>query len=113
MDIEKHPVEAIDTSFYRLQCSPRMQSKVLRCRVFLDKAPNLLLISDLVLLKQIESVGLCWGFRVRLIKQRLDAEQDLFDCNCRLPALLLIQDRQADCARGVDVRMEQWRDKFA
>ena len=37
----------------------------------------------------------------------------LFDCNCGLPRLLFVKNRQADGARRIDVGMEQRRIEFA
>jgi hypothetical protein len=44
-----------------------------------------------------------------ILQQLLDAEQDLFDGDVRLPVLLLIQDGEADCPRRVDVGMREDR----
>lgn len=82
-------------------------------RVVLDNLLDLLLVRGAVLLEQVERVGLGGRLRVRLVEQRLDAEQDLLDGDGRAPALLLVQDRQADGARGVDVWVEERRDELA
>lgn len=43
----------------------------------------------------------------------MNAQQDLLDCDCRLPMFLLVQNRQADGAGWVDIRMEERGYEFA
>lgn len=43
----------------------------------------------------------------------MDAQENLLDRDGWLPCLFLVENRQADGARGIDVRMEQRRYKFA
>jgi hypothetical protein len=82
-------------------------------RIILDDTPNLLLVRLLVLLEEVEGVGLRRGLGIGLVKQRLDAEQDLLDGYGGLPAFFLVKDREADGARGVDVRVEEGWCEFA
>ena len=69
---------------------------------------NSLLIFGAVL--AIAGVGLGLGrvLDVGVVQEILDAEEDLLDRDGRPPILLLVQEGQADRARGVDVRVEQW-----
>jgi hypothetical protein len=87
--------------------------KPLRRRILLDDVAHLLLVRRSVLLEEVERISLRRRVRVRLVEQRLDAEQDLLDRYRRLPALLLVQDAEADGARGVDIRVEEGRGEFA
>lgn len=54
--------------------------------------------------------GVCVCLRRRvgigLIEQGLDSEDDVFECDGRLPVLVFVKDGQADGATGVDVRVE-------
>lgn len=52
---------------------------------------------------------LCRVLHVRFVQQILDAEQNLFDRDGRTPVFLVVQQRQADRAARVDVRVEQRR----
>jgi hypothetical protein len=56
----------------------------------------------------VDCVGLRLGgiFDVWLIQQILNAEQNLFDRDRRTPILLLVQQGQANGARGIHVRVE-------
>ncbi|TGZ47410.1 hypothetical protein DBV15_00226, partial [Temnothorax longispinosus] len=49
---------------------------------------------------------------VWLVQQVLNTEQDLLDRDGRSPVFLLVQERQADSAGWVNVRMEQRRFEF-
>lgn len=75
-------------------------------RVVLDNLLDLGLVCSLVLFVKVVGFCLGRGFSVDLIEEHLNTEQDRFDCDRRLPSLLFIQDRQANCARGIDVRVE-------
>lgn len=56
----------------------------------------------LVVFVEAEGLLLSWAFDVRLVlEQLLDAEQDLLDCDVRLPVLLLVENRQANSPRGI------------
>eukprot|EP00322_Chrysochromulina_rotalis_P016497 CAMPEP_0115856152 /NCGR_PEP_ID=MMETSP0287-20121206/14904_1 /TAXON_ID=412157 /ORGANISM="Chrysochromulina rotalis, Strain UIO044" /LENGTH=205 /DNA_ID=CAMNT_0003310315 /DNA_START=314 /DNA_END=932 /DNA_ORIENTATION=+ len=44
---------------------------------------------------------------VRVVEQRLDADEQVLDCQGRLPGLFGVEERQADLAGRVYVRMEQ------
>ena len=57
-------------------------------------------------------VGLGRAFLIRVAHQVLDAQQDLWDCQRRPPVLVLVQDRQADGARRVYIRVEEDGDEF-
>lgn len=51
--------------------------------------------------------------RVRIIQKILNAQQDLLDCNCRLPAFILVENAQAYCPRWEDVGMKERGSKLA
>lgn len=93
--------------------TPCSQSPGSRRRILLDDRPDLPIVSRAVLLEEIVRVRLRGRLRVRLVEQRLDAQQYLFDCDCRLPALLFVQDGEADGARGVDVWVKERWNEFA
>jgi hypothetical protein len=60
-----------------------------------------------------QSISLGGRVWVRLIKQVLDAEEDLLDGDSWLPCIFFIQDGQADRARGINVGVEERWDEFA
>lgn len=93
--------------------SSSLSSSLLRRGVLFHDALHLLLVRLAVLLEQVERVGLGGGLRVRLVEQRLDAEQDLLDGDGGLPALFFVEDGEADGARGVDVWVEERGGEFA
>jgi hypothetical protein len=66
--------------------------------VVADQTANPLLVLGAILLKQV--VRLCLGRRlgVRVVKEVLDAQQDLLDGDGGLPCLLLVENRQANGA---------------
>lgn len=66
-----------------------------------------------VSLEHVVRLGLGRGLRVGVVEEVLDAEEDLLDGDGWLPRLFLVQDRQADGARGVNVGVEQWGCEFA
>lgn len=82
-------------------------------RVLLDHGAHLLVVRRAVLLEKVESVCLRRRLRVWLVEQRLDTQQDLLDCDSRLPAFLLVENGEANGAGGVDVGVEERRDEFA
>jgi hypothetical protein len=63
-----------------------------RSRVFLNDLLDLPLICDSVFLEQVVCICLGGGFGVGLVKQFLDAKEDLFDGDGRFPAFLFVQD---------------------
>lgn len=84
-----------------------------RRRVLLDAHLDAGAVAVDVLFKQRIRVRLRWALRIRLVEEALNAEENVFDCNRRLPSLVLVEDAQADRAAGVDVRMEECRGEFA
>jgi hypothetical protein len=84
-----------------------------RRRVLADQATDALLVLGAVLFEQVVCLSLSWGFGIGIVEEILHAEQDLFDRNRWLPRFLLVEDRQANSSRGVDVGMEEWRDELA
>lgn len=82
-------------------------------RVLLDDLLHLLLVGGAILLEQVEGVSLGGRLRVRFVQQRLDAQQDLLDRDGWTPALLFVQDGQADGTGRVDVGVEERRDELA
>jgi len=85
----------------------------LRRRVLLDDIAHLPLVRRAVFLELVERVGLCGRVWVRLVEQRLDAEENLLDGYGGLPAFFFVEDAEADGAGGVDVGVEEWGDEFA
>jgi hypothetical protein len=85
----------------------------LRRRILLHDVLNLLLVRRPIFLEQIERIGLRRRLRVRLIQQRLNAQQNILDRNRRFPALFLIENRETNRARRVDVWVEQRGYEFA
>lgn len=90
-----------------------LQTRVSGRLVVLDDLPHLLLVRYTILLEQIVGLGLRWRLRVDLVEKHLDAEKDLLDGDGGLPGFLFIQDRKADGAGGVDVRVEERGCEFA
>jgi hypothetical protein len=76
------------------------------CWILLHDVLDFLLVCRAVLLEQVERICLRWRFRVRLVKQRLDTEEDLLDSNSRSPAFFLVKDGQAHGAGRVYVGVE-------
>jgi hypothetical protein len=74
--------------------------------ILLHDVLDLLLVCRPVLLKEVERIGLRGGLGVRLVEQRLYAEEDLLDRDRGLPAFFFVEDGQADGAGGVDVGVE-------
>lgn len=85
----------------------------LRRRILTDHAANALLIFNLVPLEQVVCVGLRGRFGVGVVEKILDAKQNLLDRDGWFPRLFLVENRQADGTRGVDVGVEQRGNKFA
>jgi hypothetical protein len=60
------------------------------------------------------------GYRVSLgyrrgstLSEKRDGRAvDLFDCDGWFPSFVFVEDGETDCARGIDIRMEQRRIKF-
>jgi hypothetical protein len=82
-------------------------------RILLDDVLDLLLVGRPILLEQVERISLRRRLRVRLVEQRLYAQQNLLDRNRRLPAFFFVEDGQTDGAGGVDVGVEQRGNEFA
>lgn len=80
-------------------------------------SPDLLLhaslVLDSVLLEEIVGLGLGGRLGVWVVEKVLHAEGDLLHGDGRLPTLVLVQDRKADSARRIDVRVEQRRRESA
>lgn len=82
-------------------------------RILLDYAFDSSLIFRSVLLKQVVRLSLRGRVGIRIVQEILYAQCDLLDGDGRLPALLFVQDGQADGAGRVDVGMEQRWGEFA
>ena len=67
---------------------------------------DLVFIRGPILLEEIVGIGLSWGVGVGVVEEILNTEKNLFDRDGRLPVLLLVQNRQTDRARWVDVWVE-------
>lgn len=86
---------------------------LLRSWVFSYNPLDLVLICSPIPSEEVVCVSLSWRVGVGVIEKVLNSEEDLLDGDGRLPALLFIQDRQADGARGIDVGVEERWDEFA
>lgn len=64
-------------------------------------------VLSLVLLEHVVCLSLGRRFRVGVVQQILDAQQNLLDSNGWLPCLLLVQDGQTYRARRIDVGVEE------
>jgi len=84
----------------------------LRRRIILDDSLHLPLIASTILLEQIVCFSLGWRVGVWLVKQRLNAQEYFFDGDGGFPAFFFVEDGEADCARRVDVWVEEWGYKF-
>jgi hypothetical protein len=85
----------------------------LRCWIVSHNPLDLALVCCAVLAEEVVCVSLGWRVWVRIVQEILHSEKDLFDGDRWLPALFLIQDGQADCARGIDIRVEERGYEFA
>jgi hypothetical protein len=90
VDRVKHPPSVC--YHHESTCLVQLPVLRLRGRVVLDQGSNLLLVVGSVLLEQVERVSLCGRVGVGFIQKRLNAEENLLDCDGGLPALLLVQD---------------------
>lgn len=50
---------------------------------------------------------------ISMFEQILDTKTDLLDGDRGFPRLFFVQDGETNCARRVDVGMEEWRIEFA
>lgn len=78
-----------------------------------DNSLDLAFVCSSILLEQIVRIGLCWRVGVGFIEKLLDPKENLLNSDCRLPTFFLIQNRQADGARGVNVWVEERWNEFA
>lgn len=81
--------------------------------ILLDDPLHASLVLDPILLEEVICVGLGGRLGIWVVQKILNAEKDLLHSDGGLPSLLLVQDRQADGAAGVDVRVKQRRREFA
>lgn len=82
-------------------------------RVFFHDLTDSLLVGLAIVLVERVGVRLRRRVEIRIVQQILDAAEDLLDRDRGLPSLLLVQDRQANGARWVDIGVEKRRDEFA
>lgn len=75
-------------SLFRL--SSRCSVGLLRRWVLLDDLLDFALVRGLVLLEQVESIGLRGRLWVGLVQKRLDTQKDLLDVYRGLPAFFLV-----------------------
>lgn len=85
----------------------------LGCGVLANDALDSLLVLDLVPLEEIVRLSLRGGLGVGVVEEVLDSQEDLLDGDGRLPGFVFIEDREANSAGWVDIRMKQGRDEFA
>lgn len=76
-------------------------------RILPNDASDTSLVFHLVLLKEVVSLGLCGRLGIGVVEKVLDTERNLLHRDGRLPTLLLVENRQADGARWVYIRVEQ------
>jgi len=62
----------------------------LRSRMFPDNTLDLVLICHSILLEEVVRVGLRWRVGVGVVEEVLNAEKDLLDGNCGLPAFFFV-----------------------
>jgi hypothetical protein len=86
---------------------------VLRCWVLAHNLSYFLLVGCAILFVEVICISLRWRIWVRVVEKVLDSEEDFFDGDCGSPGLLLIENRQANGARGIDIWVEKWRYEFA
>ena len=84
-----------------------------RSRVIPDDLLDLLVVGSAILAEEVVGFSLSGRLGVGLVQQRLNAEKNLLDGDSGLPGLFLVEDREADGAGGVDVGMEERRNKLA
>ena len=82
-------------------------------RVVLDDVLDLAFVRGAVLLKEVVRISLSGRIRIWSVQKFLNADKNLLDGDCRLPSFLLIQNRETDCARWVDVGMKERWNEFA
>lgn len=85
----------------------------LKSRILTDNLFHTSFIGRAVLFEEIVCIGLGGRFRVRVVQQILDTEEDLLDRDGRFPGFFFVQDRETDGAGGVHVRVKERRDEFA
>lgn len=90
-----------------------IQDHRLHGRIFLHDLLDATFICGAILLEEVVGLGLCRRIGVRVIQQVLDTQQELLDGNGGAPCFLLVENREAYGARGINVGVEQWRSEFA
>ena len=81
--------------------------------ILLDHTLHLSLVSGPILLVEVVGVRLGGRVWIGVVEQVLHAQKDLSDRDGRFPAVLFVEDGEADGAGRVDVRMKQWRRELA
>lgn len=84
-----------------------------RSRVIPDDLLDLLVVGSAILAEEVVGFSLSGRLGVGLVQQRLNAEKNLLDGDSGLPAFLFVENGKADGAGGVDVGMEERRNKLA
>lgn len=84
-----------------------------RSRVIPDDLLDLLVVGSAILAEEVVGFSLSGRLGVGLVQQRLNAEKNLLDGDSGLPAFLFVENGEADGAGGVDVGMEERRNKLA
>lgn len=75
-------------------------------RVLSNHPLDTLLVFHFVPLEQVVCLGLRWRLGIGVVQEILDTEDDLFDGDGRFPAFILVEYRQANGPRRVDVWVE-------
>ena len=107
-----HYPRALISSDPHIPTTLQMSAKSRR-RILPNNPPNLLLIRRAILLIKIIRIRLRRTLGIDFIQQHLNPQQNLLDRDGGFPAFLFVEDRQADCAAGVDVWVEEGGDEFA
>jgi len=71
-----------------------------------------LLVIGPVLTETGVGLGLGGVLDVGIVEEILDTQEDLLNGDGRPPVLLFVQDRETNCPGGINVGVEQWRNKL-
>lgn len=112
MQCPSHPPRSQSNLQSRNKKYPTPGTTYLHGRVLADNLAHLALITRTVLLEHVVCFGLRRGFGIGIVEKILDTEEDLLNRNRRSPGLFFIENRQADGAGWVDIRVEQRGCKF-
>ena len=81
--------------------------------VLFDHLAHTFLISGSIFLENVVCICLRRRFGIGVVQQVLNSNENLLQCDRRAPGFFFIQDREANGARGIDIRVEEGRSEFA